>query len=305
MKPDYDLSIAFSDSFSLIKKQPRRVLIWGLLLVFVPLILLVPFGIWALPQLVQGMDGPQTLWEIMMQETLGNLFSFGQYLVAIPIVGAVVRYILDKPGPSRFAGLRFSMDELWVFVCYVALGLGATVMMLGVFLIALLGAFLARAGDGSVIGIVLVGLFALACFAVLIWVSIRFSMLIPASIDLNNLAFGPAWRASKGRFWPLFGTGILSALIVFGTSVLWFALLALVVLILALIGGVTGLVSFDGPAESLAWVWLVVVGGILMLAPTAYLSGIWVVLYSGPYASAWQQLRPRPLAAEPHAFERM
>lgn len=304
-KPDYDLSIAFSDSFSLIQKQPRRLLIWGLLLVCVPLMFDVPFGVWTFSQLAQGLDWPQTLREMSMQQAPSNLFSLAQYLVVLPIVGAVVRYILDKPGPSRFAGLRFSMDELWVFVSYVAIVLGATMIMLGAFLLALLGAVLAGAGDGGVIGVVLVGLFGLACFGGLIWLSVRFSMLIPASIDLNSLAFGPAWRASKGHFWPLFGTGILSGLIVFGTSVLLFALLALVVLILSLIGGVTGLVSLDGPMESLAWVWLVVVAGALMLVPTAFVSAITVVLYSGPFASAWQQLRPRPLAAEPQAFDSM
>lgn len=76
-------------------------------------------------------------------------------------------------------------------------------------------------------------------------------------------------------------------------------------LLLSLIGGVTGLVSFEDVSNSLGWVPLVIIGAILMLVPTAFLSAMTVVLYSGPFASAWVQLRPRPLAAEPRAFERM
>ena len=42
-----------------------------------------------------------------------------------------------------------------------------------------------------------------------------------------------------------------------------------------------------------------------MLVPTLWLIAATYVLYIGPFASAWRQLKPRPVVAAEASFERM
>ncbi len=125
----------------------------------------------------------------------------------------------------------------------------------------------------------------------MIWVGVRLSLLIPASIDLNTFALVPAWKASKGHFWPLLGTAFLSMLIMMAISIVWMIALFLIILVLGFVGGAAGLVAFNEDPSQWNWVALIVIGVVLMAVPTFFMQGLNTVLTIAPFTSAWRQLR--------------
>lgn len=302
----YDIGIAFSDSFDLLKKQPLRLIGWGALLVILPNILLIPMWQWIIANWEVVRTDPEAANRVTGLTMLGNLSSVLQMLILIPIIAAVIRLILKKPPKRGVAGLSLGMDELWVFVCNVAVFVGVFALMFPALLVFAIGAFLADQSNIAGALTVLLGLgFGVVTFGVTIWLAIRLSLVVPASIDLNNFAFVEAWKASRGHFWPLLGTAILVFLGAIAVSILWFLLAALVAMVLIFVGTVTGMVSFGEQVRWADWGPLVIGGGLVMLVPTLWLSVATYVIYVGPFASAWRQLKPRPVVAAETPFERM
>ena len=205
MRVQYDIGKVFQDSFAVIKAHPWWVLAWGALLIVLPTIPVIPMFVWMANNFEVLADNPEAMNEMIGLNLLANLSSVLQLLLMVPIIAAVARLVLGK-GIGRIVGLRASMDELWVFVTYIAIVLGFFIAAMIIALIAVFAGLIvgyasgieaAGVGTGIVIGLVAI--------LPMIWVGVRLSLLIPASIDLNTFALVPAWKASKGHFWPLLG----------------------------------------------------------------------------------------------------
>ena len=292
MRVQYDIGKVFQDSFAVIKAHPWWVLAWGALLIVLPTIPVIPMFVWMANNFEVLADNPEAMNEMIGLNLLANLSSVLQLLLMVPIIAAVARLVLGK-GIGRIVGLRASMDELWVFVTYIAIVLGFFIAAMIIALIAVFAGLIvgyasgieaAGVGTGIVIGLVAI--------LPMIWVGVRLSLLIPASIDLNTFALVPAWKASKGHFWPLLGTAFLSMLIMVAISIVWMIALLLIILVLGFVGGAAGLVAFNEDPSQWNWVALIVIGVVLMAVPTFFMQGLNTVLTIAPFTSAWRQLRP-------------
>ncbi len=292
MRVQYDIGKVFQDSFAVIKAHPWWVLAWGALLIVLPTIPVIPMFVWMANNFEVLADNPEAMNEMIGLNLLANLSSVLQLLLMVPIIAAVARLVLGK-GIGRIVGLRASMDELWVFVTYIAIVLGFFIAAMIIALIAVFAGLIvgyasgieaAGVGTGIVIGLVAI--------LPMIWVGVRLSLLIPASIDLNTFALVPAWKASKGHFWPLLGTAFLSMLIMMAISIVWMIALFLIILVLGFVGGAAGLVAFNEDPSQWNWVALIVIGAVLMAVPTFFMQGLNTVLTIAPFTSAWRQLRP-------------
>jgi len=292
MRIQYDIGKVFQDSFAVIKAHPWWVLAWGALLIVLPTIPVIPMFVWMANNFEVLADNPEAMNEMIGLNLLANLSSVLQLLLMVPIIAAVARLVLGK-GIGRIVGLRASMDELWVFVTYIAIVLGFFIAAMIIALIAVFAGLIvgyasgieaAGVGTGIVIGLVAI--------LPMIWVGVRLSLLIPASIDLNTFALVPAWKASKGHFWPLLGTAFLSMLIMMAISIVWMIALFLIILVLGFVGGAAGLVAFNEDPSQWNWVALIVIGAVLMAVPTFFMQGLNTVLTIAPFTSAWRQLRP-------------
>lgn len=292
MRVQYDIGKVFQDSFAVIKARPWWVLAWGALLIVLPTIPVIPMFVWMANNFEVLADNPEAMNEMIGLNLLANLSSVLQLLLMVPIIAAVARLVLGK-GIGRIVGLRASMDELWVFVTYIAIVLGFFIAAMIIALIAVFAGLIvgyasgieaAGVGTGIVIGLVAI--------LPMIWVGVRLSLLIPASIDLNTFALVPAWKASKGHFWPLLGTAFLSMLIMMAISIVWMIALFLIILVLGFVGGAAGLVAFNEDPSQWNWVALIVIGVVLMAVPTFFMQGLNTVLTIAPFTSAWRQLRP-------------
>ncbi len=292
MRVQYDIGKVFQDSFAVIKAHPWWVLAWGALLIVLPTIPVIPMFVWMANNFEVLADNPEAMNEMIGLNLLANLSSVLQLLLMVPIIAAVARLVLGK-GIGRIVGLRASMDELWVFVTYIAIVLGFFIAAMIIALIAVFAGLIvgyasgieaAGVGTGIVIGLVAI--------LPMIWVGVRLSLLIPASIDLNTFALVPAWKASKGHFWPLLGTAFLSMLIMMAISIVWMIALLLIILVLGFVGGAAGLVAFNEDPSQWNWVALIVIGVVLMAVPTFFMQGLNTVLTIAPFTSAWRQLRP-------------
>ena len=292
MRVQYDIGKVFQDSFAVIKAHPWWVLAWGALLIVLPTIPVIPMFVWMANNFEVLADNPEAMNEMIGLNLLANLSSVLQLLLMVPIIAAVARLVLGK-GIGRIVGLRASMDELWVFVTYIAIVLGFFIAAMIIALIVVFAGLIvgyasgieaAGVGTGIVIGLVAI--------LPMIWVGVRLSLLIPASIDLNTFALVPAWKASKGHFWPLLGTAFLSMLIMMAISIVWMIALFLIILVLGFVGGAAGLVAFNEDPSQWNWVALIVIGVVLMAVPTFFMQGLNTVLTIAPFTSAWRQLRP-------------
>lgn len=293
MHVQYDIGKVFEDSFALIRAHPWWVLAWGALLVVVPVIPVIPMLGWIFANLETIADDPDAINQMIGLNILANLSSVLQFVLLIPVMGAVARIVLRKTPAKTFIGLRASMDELWVFVVYMAMVVGLFIVAMIVFLIALFVGLLVGYASGTEAAGVGAGIFVgLLALLPLIWLLVRLSLVIPASVDLNTFALVPAWKASKGHFWPLLGTAFLAVLVALAVSIIWMILLLVVVFCLAMIAGAAGMISLDGDPSLWNWMPLALIAALLLAVPTFFMQGINTVLSVAPFASAWRQLKP-------------
>ncbi len=292
---DYDIGIALSDAFQLIKKKPGWMIAWGAIVLLLPLLPVIPMFIWMAENSDVWMNDPDALDSSFGQSLLAQSSSVFQLLVAIPVLAAASRFVLGKQRKTLFAGLAFSMDEVWTFVAVVAAYIGMIIVIMIVGIVAFVSGGLLYAAGQTVVG-VLTGIFvAIVLCLPIIWGSVRLSLLIPASVDLNTFAFIPAWNASKGRFWPLFGTWFIAVLLSIGLSILLGVILVILVVIVIGAGFALGWAGPGGP-ETWNWIPLALSAVAMMIVPLMWTYGATYSLYITPFASAWRQLKPNDTA---------
>ena len=288
---DYDIGIAISDAFQLIRKKTGWIIAWGAIVTILPLLSVIPIFIWMVENSDVWMNDPDALEGSFGQNMLAQSSSVFQMLVAIPVLAAASRFVLGKQRKTLFAGLAFSMDEVWTFVAVVAAYIAMIVVVVIVGILAFLTGGLFYASGQTVLG-VFTGFFVALCLCLpILWVCVRLSLLIPASIDLNTFAFSQAWNASKGRFWPLFGTLFVTGLLTIALSILW--MVAVVIIVVCVLGASFALGwANSGDAETWNWIPIVLSAVALMSVPTLWFYGATYSLYITPFASAWTQLKP-------------
>ena len=198
---------------------------------------------------------------------------------------AIVRAVL-RPEEGRLGYLRLGADEFRVLGATLLLTLaGAAITLLAAFAAGLLVGLASFAGQAVAW---LVGLLAgAAVLALVVFLAIRFSLVIPATFTDKRMAFKESWRATKGVFWPLLGMAVIAVIM----SIVVGLLGGIVALPLTLAtGGMQTLTSMEGASfgEMLSTAgpaiatWFVV---------NSILSTLQMVAIYAPFAAAWRDMR--------------
>jgi len=276
------------EGFRIIRDRPGLVLAWTgfylLCLVAMILILLVP-NIGTLAA-VEGGSGQRDLDQLLARFGAPILFVI-PIAVAMPLmlVTAVYRAVL-QPQDTAFAHLKIGADELRV--------LGMSVVVIVIFALAsgLYGIAVVAAANrvGPLHGVVTFA-GSIGGAALLAWLMVRLSLAGTMTFAEHHLRLGAAWRLTRGHFWRLLTTLVLS--LVYAVIVVVMAL-SLSFLLAMVTGGFTLLGELASPdlTDMTPGFALAVLGQLLLqLAINTLLIVLVLVIFYAPPAAAYRQLK--------------
>ncbi len=295
---DFSIGEAVGSGFSLIRRQPLSVVIWGFMLLIMQLLVLMNFGPLYSSMIAQVLanpgGGPAAIQAIQGQvaqaAAVGNLLSFVQLFVVVIIYCAVFRAVL-RPEARGVAYLRLGMAELFLFAVLFGGSIAFFIVVLfAVLVIALVvgGLAAAHAGVAAAI-IVLLSAGALIWFTV--WALLRLSLVGPMIVADNKFHLFDAWRLTRGKAAKLFGVGALVFLIMLAAEI--------VVGLIVVAVGLTALSSYAGGLQNIPALVRQLGPGILSQAVpwligfavvTAPLLGCGYAIMGAPWARVYRDL---------------
>lgn len=155
------------------------------------------------------------------------------------------------------ARLLYTILIIVATVVIGAVGAGVAILTMGVWQSA-------AGGAGEAVIVVLGGAAVVWLVIVWLWVVLRFMPVLPIAAVENRIAFGDAWRLTKGNFWRMLLSGALFLAVFEGVVIV--CILALV-LSLGLVFGLIGFVATS----------LFGSGGLVVLAPLVLIALIAVI----------------------------
>ena len=293
------------EGFRIIRREPKTLLIWAVVLIAFDLIAVSVM----LPWLRSAATGfgitpgapanPAALGAMMGQVGLLYLIGIPLFLLITSVFGAGIYRAVLRPEEKGFGRLRLGADELRLAGVTVLVGL----LFLGVsiaigIVAAILGAGMVmatgRTGGAAGIGLLLVLVLYVAVLAGFAWVAVRLSFAAPMTFATRKIHVFSAWKLTKGRFWPLLGCYLLALVFVILVGLVDAAVSA--VLAFGLSGGslsraATGVMRPDYASLvtlfTPLYIMRLIVGG-------AFGSVMWTVMGAAP-ASAYREIAgPKP-----------
>lgn len=307
----FSIGGAIGAAFSLMRRRPAAVFVWGLLVVgpillFIPMMLsfLFRFAATVEAQSAAGVDPatapfPAEAFAGMMgMQAAVGLMNLLQMFALIVVYPAIMRAVI-RPEERSWFSLRVGMDEVRVaVVAMVVFGGLYFVMMIGMMLAMVIGAVGAGVGGGTdgggiVFGVVMMGLMIVMMIAALCGLA-RVSLMAPASLQYRTFAFAEGWRLGRGQWDRLIGLHLVSMAVILLIELL-LVMAGLIVALIVMNMGIDWNLPQAGSAENpfpafeaaLATWWpLIVVGGVLFCA----FYGVLMTVSVAPVASACAQL---------------
>lgn len=226
-------SQALGAGLGLIARHPLAVLAWVvvyLLLVLGPqglmMWLMIPDVI-AMSKAGEAMqpDDPHLL-ALTARMTSFQLLQMGAGIIWYAVIsGAVFRAMLE-PQESRFAFLRLGIQEFWLAVGFVMIGIAAAVAMFVAMMPAIIvGAIASVAGQtGAPAAGVMLIMFLL--FGVLLWGWSRFCLGLPMSFATRQFRLFESWDLTRGQSAKIIGVGVALSVLVFVVEIVLFVIVA-------------------------------------------------------------------------------
>ena len=286
--------------FRAAREKPRTVAIWaGLMAILsfvVAIIVVSTFGdqLTALTEALEGEPDPQTTLAAMSGMWPLFLGSMLYVLATNSVLLAAVNRLVLRPQEGARAYLRLGADELRQAVVQVLLYL---VLFAAYFVGAVVLAILAAVG--SVVGgqglALLLGLLAfLGLLAGMILLSVRLSFVSTLAFDTGRIDLRASWEMTKGRFWRLFGSYLIAAVLAVVVYLLLFVMIAAVGAIAAVaMGG--GLASvgdaLQNEANTLSG--LLTVSGVIRSLLSGLMSVLLSLIIFAPAPTIYAQLKGR------------
>ena len=213
---------------------------------------------------------------------LGLLFSA---LISTAIARSVIR-----PDERKFGYLRVGKDELRV----LGASLIVSLIMFGVTFAGFMIVTVAMAGAMALPALwLVVVLLSLGVIALLAWLSVRLSLVVPSTFAEGRIVLKPAFAMTgKKVFWPLLGMAIIAGVMAMLVGLLGSAVAAPLSL---MVGGNERLIAMEGASVPSL---LSALGPKLAvsLVVQAVLSAAQVAIMYAPFSAAYLQLKgaPRP-----------
>ena len=228
----YDFGKAVFHFFHIAGKKPVAVLwiaLWqALLMGGLAYLAWITFGdmyIWLIQTAASGVEPDEAEIISRMSSVMGlmPLISIGGMLIALMAEAAWLR-LLTRQEIAPVFPFRLGSDELHLFVTnlgLIAIGIGMYLIFLFLMIFVGVGMLATLSGGGGAEAGMVTGLFVVIGFfvaiSISIFVSVRVSAAPAMSILEKRIAF-PAWGATKGVFWPVFGSYIVTGILIFFLS---------------------------------------------------------------------------------------
>ena len=211
---------------------------------------------------------------------LGLLFSA---LISTAIARSVIR-----PDERKFGYLRVGKDELRV----LGASLIVSLIMFGVTFAGFMIVTVAMAGAMALPALwLVVVLLSLGVIALLAWLSVRLSLVVPSTFAEGRIVLKPAFAMTgKKVFWPLLGMAIIAGVMAMLVGLLGSAVAAPLSL---MVGGNERLIAMEGASVPSL---LSALGPMLAvsLVVQAVLSAAQVAIMYAPFSAAYLQLKGAP-----------
>lgn len=283
------------EGFRVVRRHPTTALFWGLAYL---VMFLAMFGLgggqWAAimaaaEAIERSSDPSPDDLMLLMQAYAGLLVWLVPLGLAIGAVlsAAVARSVL-RPEESRWGYVRFGMDELRVLAVTVVIGL-ITGLLSGVLFAVVSSLIGVGVASGQGVMFLLALIVALGAIALVIWLSVKFSLAVPMTLDRRRISVLESFNATKGRFWPLLGMAIIALMMSFIVSILGGIISAGTDLTT---GGIAGLASMNGLStlDVLVRGWPAIMVWSLV---NAFLSALQLAVLYAPFSAAWMDIRNR------------
>jgi len=281
------------EGFRVVRRHPITALSWGLVYL---VMFLVVFGLGA-GQLASIMAAAEAV-EQSANPTPEELVALGQTYMGLlvwmaplglatgAVLSAAVARSVLRPAESAWGYLRLGMDELRVLAVTIAIalivGLASSLVFTVVGVVFGLGS-----STGQALVILLSLVLGLGAVALVVWLSVKFCLAVPMTIDRRKIVLFESFNATKGRFWSLLGMAIIALIMSFVVSILGTIISAGTDLAT---GGIARLSALDGLStiEILAQAWPAI---LVWSVVNAVLSALQLAVLYAPFSAAWQGLR--------------
>jgi hypothetical protein len=293
---------AINEGFSLIRRHPGSVLIWGVarIALSVAVVALYAPVYFSIFQAVRAGAGPAAFQgnpQILQMQSLSYLIDIVQLFISALIWCAVFRSVLH-PEQSRFAYLRVGATEFFVAVLLLGAGFVFGIGLIGVILVSAIVIALLAVMHLVWLAVIVGILAAIALLIALIYFGLRFSMVGPMIVEDGKFHLGESWALTRGHVGSLFMIGLLIFVVaLIAEIVLGIVLVAIGAGALAAIaGGFQNVpVLFQEPPQVI----FARLGPILIIAAVLWIPfvGCLAAITAAPWARAYRDLQPPDLAA--------
>ncbi len=285
------------EGFRLTREKPLVIVYWGVASLLISLatavlmVTLIGPDMAAITQMGQSSD-PEAV--LAMAPVMGKLYglTIPLSLITSAIFTCAAYRALLRPQDSAFGYLRFGADELRMILLFFVLTLLFIAVLAGALvLLALIVAGLSFAFGGGGGGTAAAGaLGGVIGFLLVLGVGafffVRMSLAAPMTFSERRLAIAPAWRMTRGRFWPLLGAYFLAWVLALVVVLLGFAI---VVAIIAAIWGLQAIGQVTSPDFSSLAAYFTPAMGLSLLI-SGFLSALQYAIVLSPPAVAYREL---------------
>lgn len=283
------------EGFRVVRRNPLAIVFWALAYV---ICFAAFFGLFAGPlatvmATTESLEGtqpsPQEIQALMASWSSFMVLGLPLSLVLGAVLNAAVARSVLRPAEKAFGFMRLGGDELRVLAVTVILGIvffAVTVLLFTVVGVAVRVAGQVNTGVGILVGVVL----GLAAVAVLIWLSVRLSLAVPAAFHEKRISPFATFALTKGHTLPLLGMAVIAFIMSMLVSILA-TIVALPVTMAT--GGLDQLAALDG--QSTAEILQTAGTGLLAWgAINAIFSALQLAVIYAPFSAAYRELKGLP-----------